>query len=376
VKGPIVLCAGGTGGHLFPAEAVASVLQQNGARVALVTDSRALRYGGQFPADAIHSVPAATPSGGSLLQKAFAIAELARGTLAAHRLLRRIGPAVVVGFGGYPTVPPLLAAGHLSIATIIHEQNAVMGRANRFLAPRVSAIATGFATLASADPAIAAKLTYVGNPVRPAVLAAAAVPFPQFTDHLKVLVTGGSQGARIMSDVVPEAIAQLRDAQRSQLQIVQQARAEDIKRVVQQYRELNVRATVDSFFADLPQHLAAAHLLIGRAGASTISECTVIGRPAILVPLPGSLDQDQAANAAFLAAAGAATVIAQTDFTPKRLGRELAHCLDNFGDLRAAAAAARKLAIADASSRLAELIVTVAGTSEKLPMKQRHETAA
>jgi UDP-N-acetylglucosamine--N-acetylmuramyl-(pentapeptide) pyrophosphoryl-undecaprenol N-acetylglucosamine transferase len=367
VKGPIVLCAGGTGGHLFPAEAVAAVLRQKGEQVALVTDSRAMRYGGQFPADAIHSVPAATPSGGSLLQQAWAMAELGRGTLAARGLLRRMGPAVVVGFGGYPTVPPLLAACHLAIATIIHEQNAVMGRANRFLAPRVSAIATGFAALASPDQAIAAKLTYVGNPVRPAVLAAAAVPFPDFADQLKVLVTGGSQGARIMSDIVPAAVARLSKAQRSRLAIVQQARAEDIERVVQRYGELNVRATVQPFFADLPQHLAAAHLLIGRAGASTVSECAVIGRPAILVPLPGSLDQDQAANAAFLAAAGAATVIAQTDFTPERLGQELARYLDNFSALRAAAAAARKVAMPDASSRLAALIVTVAGT------KNRHE---
>jgi UDP-N-acetylglucosamine--N-acetylmuramyl-(pentapeptide) pyrophosphoryl-undecaprenol N-acetylglucosamine transferase len=374
VKGPIVLCAGGTGGHLFPAEAVAGVLRQKGEQVALITDRRALRYGAQFPADAIHSVPAATPSGGSLLHKALAIAQLARGTLAARGLLRRITPAVVVGFGGYPTVPPLLAASQLSIATIIHEQNAVMGRANRFLAPRVSAIATGFALLATADRAIAAKLTYVGNPVRPAVLAAAAVPFPEFADRLHVLVTGGSQGARIMSDIVPEAVAWLSEMQRSQLQIVQQARAEDIGRVVARYAELNVRATVESFFADLPQHLAAAHLLIGRAGASTVAECAVIGRPAILVPLPGSLDQDQAANAAFLAAAGAATVIAQTDFTPERLSHELARRLDNFDDLRAAAAAARKVAIADASSRLAELIVTIGGLAPR--SEKPNETAA
>jgi UDP-N-acetylglucosamine--N-acetylmuramyl-(pentapeptide) pyrophosphoryl-undecaprenol N-acetylglucosamine transferase len=371
--GPILLCAGGTGGHLFPAEALASVLLQRGYKVELATDSRALKYGTQFPADAVHAVAAATPSGGSLIAKATALATLARGTLLARALIKRIRPSAVVGFGGYPTVPPVLAASSLSIATIIHEQNAIIGRANRFLAPRVTAIATGFASLARVDDRIKAKATYVGNPVRAAVIAASHATYPGFDERrLRLLVTGGSQGARIMSDVVPAAVALLNDAQRARLAIVQQARAEDIKRVAQAYDELGVRAEVQAFFDDLPGRLAQSHLLIGRAGASTVSECAVIGRPALLVPLPGSLDQDQAENAAWLAQLGAAWVLPQSEFSPPHLARELAHYLDNPHVLTAAAIAAKQAGKADASSRLADLVLKVAG----LVLEKRHETAA
>jgi UDP-N-acetylglucosamine--N-acetylmuramyl-(pentapeptide) pyrophosphoryl-undecaprenol N-acetylglucosamine transferase len=370
---PILLSAGGTGGHLFPAEALASVLLQRGYKVELATDSRALKYGTQFPTGAVHAVAAATPSGGSLIAKATALAILARGTVSARALLKQIRPAAVVGFGGYPTVPPILAANSLSIATVIHEQNAVIGRANRFLAPRVTAIATGFASLARVDARIKAKVTYVGNPVRDAVIAASHEAYPAFdAGRLRVLVTGGSQGARIMSDVVPAAVGLLTDAQRARLAIVQQARAEDTRRVAQAYAELGVSAEVQAFFDDLPRRLGQSHLLIGRAGASTVSECAVIGRPALLVPLPGSLDQDQAENAAWLAQLGAAWVLPQPEFSPPRLACELAHYLDNPQALTKAAAAARQAGKADAGSRLADLVLKVAG----IVLEERHETAA
>jgi len=360
--GPILLCAGGTGGHLFPAEALASVLVQRGHPVELATDARALKYGTQFPAEMVHAIAAATPSGGSLIAKAVAFATLAFGTLSARALIKRLQPSAVVGFGGYPTVPPILAATHLSVATIIHEQNAVIGRANRFLAPRVTAIATGFASLARVDERLRAKVTYVGNPVRRAVILASAQPYPAFdAGVLHLLVTGGSQGARVMSDIVPAAVALLNGAQRARLLIVQQARAEDMQRVAQAYGELGVKAEIKAFFDDLPRRLADAHLLIGRAGASTVSECAVIGRPAVLVPLPGSLDQDQAENAAWLAQVGAAWVLPQSEFSPPRLARELAHHLDNPRGLIEAAIAAKRAGKADASSSLADLVLRVAG---------------
>jgi UDP-N-acetylglucosamine--N-acetylmuramyl-(pentapeptide) pyrophosphoryl-undecaprenol N-acetylglucosamine transferase len=371
--GPILVCAGGTGGHLFPAEALASVLVQRGHPVELATDARALKYGSQFSADTVHAIAAATPSGGSLIAKATALATLARGTLSARALIKRLKPSAVVGFGGYPTVPPVLAASHLSVATIIHEQNAVIGRANRFLAPRVTAIATGFASLARIDDRMRAKVTYVGNPVRQAFVAAAAQSYPTFDDGvLHLLITGGSQGARIMSDIVPAAVALLDDSQRARLAIVQQARAEDAQRVARAYGDLGVKAQIKSFFEDLPRRLADAHLLIGRAGASTVAECAVIGRPALLVPLPGSLDQDQAENAAWLARVGAAWVLPQSEFSPQRLAHELAQRLDNPHALKEAACAAKRVGKADASSCLADLVLKVAGFA----LEKRHETAA
>ncbi len=358
---PILLAAGGTGGHLFPAEALAMALRARGQRVELATDSRALQYGAGFPADAIHAIPSATPSGGSPIAKALAGLTLARGVWVARGVVRRVNPAAVVGFGGYPTVPPMLAGQQLGIPTIIHEQNAVMGRANRFLAIRATAIATGFAKLAGVAQEIAAKSTPIGNPVRPAVIEAARTPFSDPGDGpVEILVTGGSQGARVMSDIVPLAIELLTSDRRARLRLTQQARAEDISRVRETYARLGVAAVVGPFFKDLPARMAAAHLVVSRAGASTVSELAVIGRDSILVPLPGAIDQDQAANAATLGVIGAATVILQPEFTPARLAAEIGSRLDNSDGMRYAAAAARGLGIPDAAERLAELVIRIA----------------
>ena len=228
---PVLVAAGGTGGHLFPAQALSEALARRDIPVELVTDDRAIRYGAEFPARIIHHVAAATPTGGGPIGRAWAILTLLRGTQAARRIIRRVKPRCVVGFGGYPTVPPVLAGTQLKVPTILHEQNAVMGRANKFLAGRVQAVAKGFDNLTIANPKVAAKATLIGNPVRPAVLAAAREPYPARSGQLHLLVTGGSQGARVMSDIVPAAIETLDPLDRARLAIVQQARGEDEARV-------------------------------------------------------------------------------------------------------------------------------------------------
>jgi UDP-N-acetylglucosamine--N-acetylmuramyl-(pentapeptide) pyrophosphoryl-undecaprenol N-acetylglucosamine transferase len=362
---PILLAAGGTGGHLFPAESLALALAVRGYAVELATDTRALKYGAAFPARAVHPVRAATPTGGSLLSKGIAALTLARGTLAARGLIRRIRPLAVVGFGGYPTVPPLLAAAQFGVPTVLHEQNAVMGRANRFLARRVAAIGTGFPNLGGVSVEIKAKASFTGNPVRPAVLKAAEIAYPARADgKLRLLVTGGSQGARVMAEVVPPAVALLSAAQRARLTIVQQARGEDAARVEAAYAAMGLHAELKPFFNDLPNQIAQAHLVIARAGASTVSELAVIGRPAILVPFPFAVDQDQAANAAVLAETEAVTVIKQSDFTPQWLADALVRALDDPRGLEQRALAAGRAGVRDAAERLADLVLRVAGAAK------------
>ncbi|CAH1666441.1 MULTISPECIES: undecaprenyldiphospho-muramoylpentapeptide beta-N-acetylglucosaminyltransferase [unclassified Chelatococcus] len=357
----VLLAAGGTGGHLFPAQALAGVLASRGIRVELATDERAAAYATDFPADKVHVIPSATPSRRSIPVAIKAALTLARGIWKARGLAREIRPAVVVGFGGYPSVPPLLGASFAGTPTIIHEQNAVFGRANRFLAPRATAIATGFASVGGLTGSLNSKATQTGNPIRPAVIEAARKPFSPLAEGgmLHLLVTGGSQGARVMSDIVPAAIEKLSTSDRSRLSIVQQARAEDVARVEETYRGLGVRAEIAPFFKDLPARIADAHLVIGRAGASTVAELAIIGRPSILVPLPGALDQDQAANAATLGSLGAATVIPQDAFTPERLAAEISERLVAPGLLTQAAEAAKSAGIPDSADRLADLVVRV-----------------
>ncbi|WP_210484967.1 undecaprenyldiphospho-muramoylpentapeptide beta-N-acetylglucosaminyltransferase [Microvirga antarctica] len=357
----ILLTAGGTGGHLFPAEALANSLRQAGARVALATDKRANAFAGAFPADEIVEIPSATPSGRSIPQMIGAAFRLGRGTLVAIPALRRLKPAVVVGFGGYPTVPPLVAAALLGIPTAIHEANGVMGRANRLLATRAALVATGFADIKGLPARLRGRVVQTGNPIRPAVTAAAKIPFqaPCPEERFNLLVTGGSQGARVMSDVVPAAIALLSPAELSRLMIVQQARGEDLARVRDRYSQLGVTFEAEPFFKDLPHRIAEAHLVIARSGASTVAELAVIGRPSILVPLPGAIDQDQAANAKVLGDLGAAIVLPQVAFTPERLADELRKALASPQNLTVAARAAHSAAITDAAERLAQAVLAL-----------------
>lgn len=357
---PVLLCAGGTGGHLFPAQALAHALEARGVPVELVTDERALRYGGTFPARAMHTIRSATPRGGSIFSRASAIVSLGAGTLQALALLARVKPRAVIGFGGYPTVPPLFAASLLRIPTVLHEANGVMGKGNRFLAGRVGKIAASI-PLAGMSPALSQKTVVVGNPVRPNVLEAARTPYADFADgRLRLLVTGGSQGARVMSDIVPAALAAMPEDLRARIDLTQQTRQEDIARVEETYAGAGVKAEIAPFFADLPARIARAHFVIARAGASTVSELAVIGRPAMLVPLPHSLDQDQAANAAFLEQAGAAETVRQENFTPQFLAQRLAALLAAPEELTRRAAAAKNAGAPDAAERLADLVLGAA----------------
>jgi UDP-N-acetylglucosamine--N-acetylmuramyl-(pentapeptide) pyrophosphoryl-undecaprenol N-acetylglucosamine transferase len=352
----VLLCAGGTGGHLFPAEALAGVLKARGFVVDLATDERGAPFASTFPARTVHAIPSETVRSRSPLAMAGTAWKLGSGTLAAWLMLGRVRPAVVVGFGGYPTVPPLLAAAWRGIPTLIHEQNAVMGRANRMLASRVTRIATGFPDVALVEPAQRGKLTHTGNPVRPAVTAASRIRYPSFDGGLRLLAFGGSQGARVMSDIVPDAVAKLDPSLRSRLSIVQQARAEDLQRVRAAYAAIGIAAEVEPFFQDLPARIAAAHLVVARGGASTVAELAVIGRPSILVPLPGALDQDQAANARALETAGGAKLVPQPDFTPDNLAVDLTAMFDNPAALIASGLAARRAGAPDAAERLADLV--------------------
>jgi UDP-N-acetylglucosamine--N-acetylmuramyl-(pentapeptide) pyrophosphoryl-undecaprenol N-acetylglucosamine transferase len=361
VKGPILLAAGGTGGHLFPAESLALALGARGWRVHLATDHRVESYGHDFPADEIHLVESATITR-EPVAAARALVTLGAGVVRARFLMGRLKPAAAIGFGGYPTVPPMLAAAWAKVPTVVHEQNAVLGRANRFLAGRVTRIATSFATVGGTE-AFAAKVTRTGNPVRPQVIAAAAIPYPvrAGTDPFRLLVFGGSQGARVLSDLLPASTALLPEPLRAHLSVIQQCRPEDIGRVRQAYELLGVTAELAPFFADLPARIAESHLVVSRSGASTCAELAVIGRPAILVPLPHALDQDQKANASVLAGSGGGWVIDQAALTPARLAAELAGFIAAPERLAAAAAAARTMGRPDAAEQLADLVESVAG---------------
>lgn len=355
----VFLAAGGTGGHLFPAESLAHELKARGYGVHLVTDDRAARYAGHFPADQIHVVPSATIGSKNPIAVARALWKLWRGLTASRRVLSRHRPAAIVGFGGYPTVPPLLSAVRFNIPAIVHEQNAIMGRANKALAPRVQAIAGGFLKPAGA---FAAKIVEVGNPVRPAVVEAAATPFspPVEGGRLNLTIFGGSQGARFFSDMMPEVAAHLPQAIRARLHIVQQARPEDEARVKARYAELGISAEVAPFFKDLPGRMAASHLVIARAGASTVLELTVIGRPSVLVPLPHSLDDDQGHNAKILVDVGASVMHRQNTIEAESFAAELSGLLSDPARLSAMAAAARTLSRTDAQQRLADLVTAIA----------------
>ncbi len=359
----ILLAAGGTGGHLFPAEALGVELIGRGLRVRLATDSRALRYSGLFSRDMIDVVPSETVRGRAPWSLAYTGVMLAAGTAVALNLMRRLKPAAVVGFGGYPTLPPLLAARLSGVPGIVHEANAVLGRANRFLSNRVSAIATSLPGVLDRDPALSGKTTTVGTPMRPAILAAAAVKFvsPDPTGQLRLLVVGGSQGARVMADIVPGAIERLEPALWNRLVLTQQVREEDMARVRAVYDRLNINAELAPFFGDLPARLASSHLVVSRSGAGTVAELGAIGRPSILVPLPGSIDQDQFANAGILAQANGALRIPQADFTPDRLAAEISALAAEPERLTAMAAAARSVGRLDAAQRLADLVIKVAG---------------
>lgn len=361
----IVLTAGGTGGHVFPAEALASELLARGYRLALITDARGTNYSGTLGGLETYPVSAAQMLGRGILGKLKGALVLGRGTLQARRLLRRLRPAAVVGFGGYASVPATAAATSLGIPTLVHEQNAVLGRANRLFSERVSRIATSFATVSHLPPATTSRPTLVvrtGMPVRAAISAVADTPYPlagttSDTAPLPILVLGGSQGARVLSDILPEGLLALPADLKARIALSQQARPEDVERVTSAYQDSGFASvTVQSFFDDVPQRLAASVLVIGRSGSSTVAECAVVGRPAIYIPLPSAADDHQTANARAVEAAGGAWVLPQSSFTAKVVTEKVSELLSDSKTLSAAAAAAKDFAIPDAATRLADAV--------------------
>jgi UDP-N-acetylglucosamine--N-acetylmuramyl-(pentapeptide) pyrophosphoryl-undecaprenol N-acetylglucosamine transferase len=352
-----VIAAGGTGGHFFPAEALAAELVARGRRITLLTDARSsARESRTFAGQERFALAGGGLAGLGTFSAARSLAGLARGIAQARSVLVRHGAAVIVGFGGYPSVAPVLASRLMRDrpTVLLHEQNAVLGRANRFLARHASALALSFDTT---ERVPAAALTVVtGNPVRAAIAALAGQPYIAPQGTVRLLVLGGSLGARVFSDIVPPALLALPDQLRARLTVVQQCRPEDLTRVGEAYRSTAIRAELGAFFGDIAEHLRAAHLVIARSGASTIAELGVAGRPAILVPLPGAIDGHQSANAAALAAAGGAWVEQQEGLTARRLGERVAALLADPALLARAAAAAARAGRADAAGRLADLV--------------------
>jgi UDP-N-acetylglucosamine--N-acetylmuramyl-(pentapeptide) pyrophosphoryl-undecaprenol N-acetylglucosamine transferase len=352
-----VLAAGGTGGHMIPAHALAEELMRRGHRVALVTDDRGARIPGLFEGVQTHVLPAGRLSGGPVGWLK-AIGNIFTGRAMASRLYETFRPSAVIGFGGYPALPALLAGQRDKIPTLIHEQNAVLGRVNRLMAGRVDAIATAYPQVDRLSNSHKAKVHLVGNPVRDEVLALRDQPYPALSEDsiFRVLVTGGSQGASILSDVVPDGLGLLPEHFRRRLQVTQQCRTEDIEEVRGKYARLGIPADLATYIADMPDKLAWAHLIVARAGASTIAELTAAGRPAILIPLPSATDDHQTANAREMAKAGGARMIAQSAFTPVELAKQMQKLGLDPKALANAAARARAVGRPNAASDLADLV--------------------
>ncbi len=354
---PILLAAGGTGGHLFPAAALAQELQRRGYDIELATDMRAEKYGVEFPARAIHRIPSATLTSRNPLAVAMTFVKLGVGFLGALRLLYATAPRAVIGFGGYPTLPPIIAASVRRVPTAIHEQNAVMGRANRLLSRFVDRIALSFkpTKLLRADAEEKARVT--GTPVRDAVLSYREVPYqpPEPGQRLLLLVFGGSQGARFFSEALPPALERLPAEMRERLTVMQQAREEDIDQLGDAYKKAGIAAHIAPFFRDLPERIAKAHLVVSRSGASTVAELMAIGRPCLLVPLPHALDNDQLENAKRLQEGGGGWYVRQQELTGERLGAELQRLLSSPDLLAAAAAKGKAMAEIEAVTKLADL---------------------
>ncbi len=353
----IALAAGGSGGHVFPASALATEMTARGWQVVLITDRRGGAVGGMEDIPTYH-VRAGGVAGKSLLGRLRSIPELAIGTLQARGILKRLIPDVVVGFGGYASVPTMMAATWTSCCTAIHEQNAILGRANRLFARKVDKIAMTYPACRAVPPVAASKIVQTGMPVRSEITAMRDHAYPPLNEAgpINVLVIGGSQGARVLSDVVPQAIGRLPEALRTRVCIIQQCRTEDLVRVRDAYVAMNVSAELASFFDDMPNRLASTHLVISRSGASSVAEFLAVGRPSILVPYPHAVDDHQSANAHAVAEVGAGWMMDQSIFTVDNLAARLNELLSADGLLDRAAACAKRAGFADAASRLADMV--------------------
>jgi UDP-N-acetylglucosamine--N-acetylmuramyl-(pentapeptide) pyrophosphoryl-undecaprenol N-acetylglucosamine transferase len=357
----ILLSAGGTGGHIFPAAALAEDLKSRGFDVALATDLRALKYKDSFPGVDVHVLNSSAWSGG-ILAKLKGGAAMALGYMKARKLMLELKPEVVIGFGGYPSVPAVLAAQRKKIPTVIHEQNAILGKANVFLAPRAERIALSHENTLGLDNEDKFRAVVTGNPVRKGISDLFTEPYPDIQQDgaFNIFVMGGSLGATILSKVVPEALAQLPETYRTRINIVQQCRDEDKQRLEDTYSAAGMTAEVSSFFHNVPEQLQKAHLVIARAGASTVSEVSTAGRPAIYVPYPHHADEQQKINAEAVASSGGAWVMADSGFTAEALNARLETFMQNPQALFKAAEAAQSCAKPDAGRRLGNLIVALA----------------
>lgn len=358
-----VVAAGGTGGHLFPAQALAEALAARGWRIVLATDERGAAYADRFPAQSRIALSARTARPGDPIGMARAALAVGQGVLQARKAFRTLDPAVVVGFGGYPSLPALLAGLAQKRPTVIHEQNAVLGRVNRYLAPKVDRIACAFPTLLKADPKARARATVVGNPVRPDIRALFDKPYeaPEPDGRIRVLITGGSQGARLLSELAPMAIARLPEPLRMALIVQQQSRPESMDIARRTYRDALIEAEIAPFFRDMAGRLGGAHLVIGRAGASTCCELAVAGKPSILVPLKIATDDHQRYNARLLEEVGGAAVALEDEVTVDSMAGALNALLKDPERLARMAASARSVAQPDAAERLADLVEEAAG---------------
>jgi UDP-N-acetylglucosamine--N-acetylmuramyl-(pentapeptide) pyrophosphoryl-undecaprenol N-acetylglucosamine transferase len=358
-----VLAAGGTGGHLIPAFVLAQELERRGHHVALITDARGAAIPGKPKSLTTHVLPAGRIAGMNPIGWAKGAKAIMEGRRMALRLFDSFQPSCVVGFGGYPALPALMAATSAKIPTVLHEQNAVLGRVNRFLAGKVDALATSYREVDRVAPKHLHKIHLVGNPVRDDVLKLRDEPYPPFTEEglLRVLVTGGSQGARVLSEVVPDGLAMLQPALRSRLQVTQQCRAEDIDAVRNRYASHDIPAELGTYFEDMAARMADAHLFIGRAGASTVAELTAVGRPAILIPLPIATDDHQAANTREIVAAGGARSIRQEKFTASELAKQIQAMAQQPQTLANAAHAAWNCGYPNAGRDLADLVESFGG---------------
>lgn len=369
VQKHFVLAAGGTGGHMVPAASLAQELGKRGHHVSLISDARGVRFPGLFDGVQTHVLPAGRLAGGPI-GWAKAMRAMVAGRTLAIELYKHQKPAAVIGFGGYPALPALLAAFNQGIPTAVHEQNAVLGRVNRLVAGRVDAIATSYANVERLKDRYRGKAHLVGNPVRAEVLALRSQPYPLLEEDgiFRVLVTGGSQGASVLSQVVPDGLSLLPVSFRRRLQVTHQARIEDIDAARAKYAELSIAAELATYLPDMPEQLAWAHLVIARAGASTLAELTVAGRPAILVPLPSATDDHQTVNAKEMTSAGGARTIDQRSFTPIELAKQMQRLGLDPAALQNAAGRARSCGRPDAARDLADLVESLDGTSGDMPI--------
>lgn len=359
-KGSILLAAGGTGGHLFPAEALAHELNARGYSVELATDLRARKFADDFPAANIHVIKSATVGGKNPIALAKTAWALFAGYRQCKQIIKNTSPLAAVGFGGYPTLPPMLAAVRTGVPTLLHEQNAVLGRANKMLAKYSKGVAVGFKQVGDLPNV---PLVETGNPIRPMVDSVLNTPYPKrkAAGAFRLVVFGGSQGASIFSEILPQALELLPTKMRSKISVLQQSRIEDEAELKAKYKALGIKAEISPFFKNMPADISKAHLVIARAGASSITELAVIGRPSFLVPYPGSLDGDQANNAIAMREAGGAKVVKQSELTAQNLADFISKSINEPQFLAKMGEAAKKTGITDAASRLADCVECVIG---------------